>query len=1517
MKRILYLLLCICLPLSEAMAQVKASFTANVVDGCPPLLVQFNGTSSTGGGLSYKWNLGNGATVATTNATPSTTYHIPGVYTVSLTVTNANGTNTETKTNYIIVRDTPKISFTATPLVGCPGTKVDFTNSTIPGAGSASYSWYFGDGGSSNGGNPSHVYNNSGLYKVQLYATNSHGCKKLFERPAYINIYERPSINFTADKPNICAAGTSVNFTGSATGVGPFTYSWKFGDGGTASGQNVSHIYNGPAPKKYTVELTVTDGRGCVNKIVKTDYINLHAIVANFTAPDEVCVGFPVTFGNTSTGDPTSQTWTFGDSHSSTGVSPTHTYHVPGNYTVKLVVEKGGCLSEKSKVIKVNPQPNADFTYDPPQPCPAPISIKFTPNGTYADYWWNLDGPVYTVPSPTHVFTQNKKYNITFVATDAKGCKDTATKEMEIYSLGDTLLADKRQGCVPLTITFTAIAMQPEAVPVAPAWYVAYPYGVANYHWNFGDGNTANTSGPNTTHTYLLPGVYRVISTITTVNGCTARDTMYVRAGTKPTASFLAPSRVCHREIITFIHNSPPPANGHYWNFGDFSPIDTFPYPIHQYKPGTYTAKYVSYYNGCPSDTAYKTIIVDSPDAALIIATSCHPDSLKTVRFTNQSMGATWWKWDFGDGNTSLLSDPVHTYANFGTYAVRLVAFNANSNCYDTIVKSIDIISPHARITANDSFSCVGDTISFGASIVGSAALGYAWTTTLGYSIPAVPKDANVRYVFTDTGVHTVTTTVYDANGCPHDASRQVFISKPKPRFVAEPPINCAPANVLFRDSSTGFRGIIPISTRRWDFGNGMATNTPDTFYRSYPVSGSYTVKLVVTDTVGCTDSLIRPSYVAIHRPKAVFTADDKGCVGAQIGISNQSTDGIAYRWDFGNGDTSVAMQPLPVYKQPGTYTITLVVRDQYGCRDTAVKTPGVAIQQPKAGFVMTDSAAVCPPLSVKFTSTSTGAQNISWRIEGGGKTGNSINYLFTQPGNIPVVLIATDALGCVDSMVKYVNILGYTGGFTYTPLFGCAPLEVEFTSNISGVPYAVWDFNDGNTLSVTAGNTKHIYTFPGKFTPKMIFTDGKGCTGINPGKDEIVVDDVVAAFTSGPLCEYQTVEFLDSSYSYFSDIQARYWKFHTGNTSFQKAPKQAFGATGKYPVMLAVINKNGCKDTLYKEVFINPSPVIDAGADTVICLKDSATLVPSGGVSYTWLPATYLSCTGCTNPKAGPPKYFTYTVEGTDANGCKNTDTVAVNIKTKVTTIVGSGGEICQRETLQLNASGASAYEWIPAAGLNNNRIPDPVASPEQTTHYYVISYEGSCLPDTDLVKVVVHPLPTVTAKGEHTIVAGEPVDLQASGSLIRRFEWTPAESLSCADCAAPTARPTQTTTYTVRVYTDFGCSDSDRVTVTVLCDQSQVFVPNTFTPNGDGQNDVFYPRGAGLGTVRSFRIYNRWGQLVFERRGIALNDESSAWDGTFKGELLSPDAFAYVLEVFCDNGELMNIKGDVTIIR
>jgi gliding motility-associated-like protein len=125
------------------------------------------------------------------------------------------------------------------------------------------------------------------------------------------------------------------------------------------------------------------------------------------------------------------------------------------------------------------------------------------------------------------------------------------------------------------------------------------------------------------------------------------------------------------------------------------------------------------------------------------------------------------------------------------------------------------------------------------------------------------------------------------------------------------------------------------------------------------------------------------------------------------------------------------------------------------------------------------------------------------------------------------------------------------------------------------------------------------------------------------------------------------------------------------------------------------------------------------------------------------------------------------------------------------------------------------------------------------------------------------------------------------------------------------------QTTTYTLKAKNIAGCTAVDAVTINVICNDNNIFIPNTFSPNSDGVNDQFYTRGKGLFTIKTMRVFNRWGELMMERKECQPNDPSCGWDGTYKGAKASSDVYVYVIEVLCENANLMQMKGNVTLIR
>ncbi|AKB82584.1 cell surface protein [Methanosarcina barkeri 3] len=320
-----------------------AAFSASPTSGKAPMKVQFI-DKSTGTPKKWKWSFGDGTT--STKQNPTHKYSKAGVYTVKLTVTNAAGSNTVTKTNYITVAAKPAAAFSASPTSGKTPLTVKFTDTS---AGTPiKWKWDFGDGTTSTKQNPTHKYSKAGKYTVTLTVTNAAGSNTV-TKSNYITVTAKPVAAFSAS-PTSGKAPLDVKFTDKSTGS-TTKWKWDFGDGTISTKQNPTHKYSKAG--KYTVALTVTNSAG-INTVTKSNYITVtrtsQAPVADFWGwPLSGKAPLKVTFTETSKGSPTSWKWDFGDGKSSIEKSPVHTYSAAGTYTVKLTATNAAGSSTKTK----------------------------------------------------------------------------------------------------------------------------------------------------------------------------------------------------------------------------------------------------------------------------------------------------------------------------------------------------------------------------------------------------------------------------------------------------------------------------------------------------------------------------------------------------------------------------------------------------------------------------------------------------------------------------------------------------------------------------------------------------------------------------------------------------------------------------------------------------------------------------------------------------------------------------------------------------------------------------------------------------------------------------------------------------------------------------------------------------------------------------------------------------------------------------------------------------------------
>ncbi len=327
--------------------------SASPTSGNAPVTVSFT-DQSTGSPTSWKWTFGDGNTSAEKN--PVHKYNKTGLYSVTLTASNANGSNGLTKTSYIAVSNilnAPVAAFSAAPTSGNELLTVSFADQST--GSPTSWKWTFGDGTTSAEKNPVHTYNKTGLYSVALTASSANGSNAL-TKTSYIavsNVSNAPVTAFSAS-PTSGNAPLTVGFTDQSTGS-PTSWKWAFGDGNSSTDKNPEHTYNKTG--LYSVALTASNANGS-NALTKTSYIAVsNSLAAAFSAtPTSGPVPHSVSFTDNSTGSPTSRKWLFGDGTNSTEKNPVHVYNKTGQYTVSLTVNnlESSSTETRSKYIEVS-----------------------------------------------------------------------------------------------------------------------------------------------------------------------------------------------------------------------------------------------------------------------------------------------------------------------------------------------------------------------------------------------------------------------------------------------------------------------------------------------------------------------------------------------------------------------------------------------------------------------------------------------------------------------------------------------------------------------------------------------------------------------------------------------------------------------------------------------------------------------------------------------------------------------------------------------------------------------------------------------------------------------------------------------------------------------------------------------------------------------------------------------------------------------------------------------------------
>ncbi len=1371
-----------CFAVPAARAQLTADFYTTDSAGCAPYLAHFiNTTTGTTSGTTYFWDMGNGNTYSLKDV--SVNYMAPGTYTVTLTATD--GAASSTKSMVVRIYSPPTVGFSASKTKACVNEPITFTSSTTSGAwGGLTYQWNFGNGSSTTTATPSYSYTTPGYYNITLLAENAAHCRSSLTKSSYINITIPPASSFYASGTQFCSPPATTNFNNTSTGITPVGYEWYYGDGGYSIATSPSYTYI--TTGAFSVKLITTDGNGCKDSITKPAYVTIGKAKASFSAPANACGGNTVTFTNTSAPHLSSY-WDFGNSVTSTNENDNTTYNSTGAFVAKLIIYDGFCYDTAAQTIFVS-TPSGSLVDS--QLCSPRSTFSFTANltpGTSLSSW-NFGGSSTSTSNPAiHQFL-SPIFNVTLNMVDTAGCTASVSKMDTVRNLMLQIAAFDQRGCVNRTVNFTPLPVFQLGMD-----YYSYNYPVTACIWDFGDG-TPSSSAIYPAHIYTTTGKFNARCHATTANGCTIDTFIEIQVGSIQTPSFtMSATHVCPGAPIVYRSTSTNDTliDNYYWVFddgdsrtGQFDTVVTHK----SHFPGEHSPHLFVYYNGCVCPTPYSLKdTIDSPGARIEHAYLCTP---QRYQFIDTSWGDDTHLWIFSDGTTSTIRNPIAApNLKNGSYAI-LTTYNIGSGCRDTSSKYYieNLGPPHmnmftfcptniCRDKVDTIYSSVcrpplgGDSIitSYDTYDTTGGARTYKWYDNGTF----VGTNPTLLDTFRAVGSHSLTLIVEDNHGCLDTLTRNNFIltAKPTAKFTSSFVSGCAPVVASFKDISSASPGS-SLYSYEWDFGDGnMALMFGPSTTHSYTSTGTYTIKEVVTDNIGCMDTVKGISSPVVHAPIADFTASDiSNCIGTPVGFANGSSSSTAWLWSFGDGATSTATSPVHTYTAAGTYNVSLTAFDGFGCSNTNTKTGYMTINPlPKASFYMDDTFVICPPLSVNFFNTSTGSTAFQWDF-GDGTFSNLANpgEIYSLAGRYKIKLVSSNQYGCIDSAIGHVSTAGYKGAFTYSPSLVCKGGRVHFSCLATGAAKIVWDFGDGTITAPSTDTISYAYTVPGKYLPKLYLTDSSGCLEISDGADSIAVDTLIPNFTYAPTpgCQFSPVTFNDSSYSYYSKDAQWTWSFGSGATSTLSKPDYTFTVSGTFPVTLNVTDSAGCSSVITKNVSVNVGPPAITGSPFVC--NGSTTSLSDITLGGTWTSSntTVANVAGGLVTAVNPgTSVITYAL----SNGCKATITATVGAQPA--TINGTT-YLCAGSTTKLNTAstgGTWSSSNTAVATVGSSGTVSGIAGGTVTISY---TFASGC---ASVTTVTVNPLPSVISgvtkvcRGETTTLS----DADAGGT------WTSANTM------------------------------------------------------------------------------------------------------------------------------------------
>lgn len=1455
----------------------QAGFIYNADRSCKPLIVKLTDTSK-GRGYTRLWTVREGSTVKTfTDSILNYTFTTPGVHSIQLTVTNVCGSSSVSKT--FVVTDKPKAGFAAIAST-CVPVNAAFTNSSFSYFSNATYQWDFGDSSSSTLKNPAaKVYTQPGTYHLRLIVSDSCGTDTFRQS---FTAYGLPEARFSADS----SACTFDSVVFRNTSLNSNSYSWDFGDLQTAVSSDtgiIRHVYSVSA--NYTVRLISGTGSGCKDTLTRNIFIKPGARALFDLNQSFACSPATFRFTNKSIYGKDYRWYANGVLVSTTATLSDTLLNTDSTViSLKLIATSASSCQDDSIVKPFFTPKNPKAEIGNRDSGCGTLRVQFVNASThYSSSFWTLGNGDSSALNAPLAFYRSAALRDTFYYPTLKvrnwaGCSDSVSSVVKVFP-GPTavlgLSADK--GCGPLEITFSNSSRSNNNDP----------FSSLRHRWNFGDGSYSDSAAP--LHIFAASDsrdtFYNVSLKVLTLNGCSDSVNAAVQVYPLPDVRF-SPDKTsgCALLQVNFVNHSDPNDTGNIsmmqfaWRSGNgFSGSDSnfsAAYGASQYGDTTYTVHLTGISeHGC-ADSSVQTITVHPQPLAVFTLNrndGCTPLQVNTInRSVSKDGGPLTHVWTFGNSYASALADDSTLYLNNSnsdlSFAVNYTAVS-QYGCRDTATDLVTVRpKPVAGFNVPNAVFCAPALVQVRDSSI-NAFTHYWGEGQSGFTGNATESMLLRGLSLFDT-LYILAHQVASVHGCLSDTVyKQVLVNgRPQAGFDLSHDSACARQNLQFANHSLGaFR-------YRWTFGDNTQSTAVNPAHR-YALTGngtdsSFRTMLEATSVKGCKDSAYKDVYLVNAPLEKIALSQSTGCTDLTLQISHPAGRFRTLYWDAGDNSPRISTDTFTHTFVNSAGNVTFqprisLYRQRFNCLDTAYAF-AMVYPKPVAAFTVQRNDP-CDAGIYQIVNRSKFNSSNAWFIDSVAAY-NGISFSALLPG-LPdkdtaylIQLQVQNSYLCSDTtevVVKAKRKLKID--FSSNPFVACENAPVRFVNQSLNAVRYFWSFGDGDISNDV--NPDHEYKRYGNYKIMLYGYDKDGCIDSSDGTAfQRVLERPVADFTylpAFPKLPNALVNFTATPTILTVNQNDLSYEWDFGDNSFPTAnaadmnPSHTYTIPGTVAVRLKVSNQ-ACSHQVTKYIFIeDPKPVVDFLPDTL--------------------------------------------------EGC-------VPLKVKFTN----------------NTVNVTSYRWIFGDGSPDATVREPehvFTLPGSWDVTLIATGSGGTTTMTRKFLITTYPKPILDFyTGTRFLSLPNAVFNIRNNSNTVRDNWTLSDSdgmvVQTSQLKDPTFIINNTGRFNLQLIGSnaYGCTDT-LIKPDYLSTQGPgyVYVPNAFSPNKNGQNDGFMPS---LYNVKdrnySFRIFNRWGEMVFE-----TTDINAVWDGTFNGRPCAQEVFIWTVNGEFYNSDLFAFRGTVTLLR